>query len=151
MLNELNIAPRSKKCANDYSFGTGFYNRSLRPGDSNKPTNSLPEPSFLGCAVCTSSIKQDESERTKKMMMYNAHGGEEQISRMQKSSRLGFCPIQFIAFKYSNNQGLFCFSTANLVGESFQLINPLPAPRCNRRHFELADGLFRLFLRFENR
>ena len=105
----------------------------------------------MGCAVCTSSIKQDESERTKKMMLHNAHGGEEQISRMQKSSRLGFCPIQFIAFKYSNNQGLFCFSTANLVGESFQLINPLPAPRCNRRHFELADGLFRLFLRFENR
>ena len=96
MLNELNIAPRSKKCANDYSFGTGFYNRSLRPGDCNKS-------GFLGCAVCTSSIKQDESERTKKMMMHNAHGGEEQISRMQKSSSLGFCPIQFIAFKYLVN------------------------------------------------
>ena len=67
-------------------------------------TVCLNLPSWaVQCAVCTSSIKQDESERTKKMMMHNAHGGEEQISRMQKVPSLGFCPIQFIAFKYLVN------------------------------------------------
>ena len=79
----------------ELDFTTGLFDQAI--------VISLAGLSFLGCAVCTSSIKQDESERTKKMMMHNAHGGEEQISRMQKSSSLGFCPIQFIAFKYLVN------------------------------------------------
>ena len=73
----------------ELDFTTGLFDQGIV---ISQQTVCLNLPSWaVQCAVCTSSIKQDESERTKQMMMHNAHGGEEQISRMQKSSSLGFC------------------------------------------------------------